>query len=76
MLNHMGAPMLEPLQPPPPHTVIRPIHEQDKIAAIIKGVVRAADAWDLPDAEAAMLFDVPAATWSRMKAGTYQGVLN
>ncbi|MEW7009894.1 antitoxin Xre-like helix-turn-helix domain-containing protein [Lentilitoribacter sp. EG35] len=53
-----------------------PLNEKDQIAAIIKAVVRTADAWDLTNAEAASLFDVPSATWSRMKAGSYKGVLD
>ena len=43
---------------------------------VINGVVRAADAWGLSNAEAAALFDVPIATWGRMKAGVYKGILD
>lgn len=68
--------MLEPIQKAPQQTYVQPIDQQDKIAAIIKGVVRAADAWGLSNAEAATLFDVPGATWGRMKAGTYKGILD
>ncbi|QFT75869.1 antitoxin Xre-like helix-turn-helix domain-containing protein [Ruegeria sp. THAF33] len=68
--------MLEPIQNAPQPAYVQPIDQQDKIAAIIKGVVRTADAWGLSNAEAAMLFDVPTATWGRMKAGTYKGVLD
>jgi len=55
---------------------IQPVAETDQIAAIVNAVVRAADAWGLSNAEAAELFDVPSATWSRMKAGTYKGALD
>lgn len=48
----------------------------EKIAAVIKAVVRIADAWDLTNAETAALFDVPSATWSRMKAGAFKGKLD
>ena len=44
--------------------------------AIITAVVRVAEYWSLSNAEAAALFDVPAATWSRMKAGAYKGRLS
>ena len=50
-----------------------PIQDKCKIAALIKAVVRTADNWSLTNAEAAALFDVPTATWSRMRAGTYKG---
>lgn len=53
-----------------------PLSEKDQIAAVVKAVVRTTDAWELTNAEAASLFDVPTATWSRMKAGTYNGKLD
>lgn len=53
-----------------------PLQDKSKIAALIKAVVRTADSWSLTNAEAAALFDVPTATWSRMKAGTYAGKLD
>ena len=68
--------MLEPIQYAPEHGIVHPVADGDRIAAIVKAVVRAADAWNLSNAEAAALFDVPSATWSRMKAGTYKGVLD
>lgn len=68
--------MLEPIQNTPQQAYIQAIDQQDKIAVIIKGVVRTAEAWGLSNGEAAMLFDVPMATWGRMKAGTYKGVLD
>ena len=55
---------------------IAPLQDRAKIAALLKAVVRAADFWSLTNAEAAALFDVPIATWSRMKAGTYKGMLD
>ncbi len=68
--------MLNPIQYAPEQAIVQPVVEGDKIAAIVKAVVRTADAWDLSNAEAAALFDVPSATWSRMKAGVYKGVLD
>ncbi len=50
--------------------------EPDHVATIVRAVVRAAEAWRLPNAKAAALFDVPTATWSRMKAGTFRGKLD
>ncbi|WP_374755783.1 antitoxin Xre-like helix-turn-helix domain-containing protein, partial [Sulfitobacter mediterraneus] len=68
--------MLEPVQFAPENGSVQPVVEADKIAAIVKAVVRAADAWGLSNTEAAALFDVPSATWSRMKSGTYKGTLD
>ncbi|MEM6932002.1 MAG: antitoxin Xre-like helix-turn-helix domain-containing protein [Pseudomonadota bacterium] len=68
--------MLEPVQYAPEQSIVQPVADRDRIAAIVKAVVRAAEAWNLSNAEAAALFDVPSATWSRMKAGTYKGVLD
>lgn len=68
--------MLKPAQHNLGQGTVQPVAEGDRIAAIVKAVVRAADAWELSNAEAAALFDVPSATWSRMKAGTYKGVLD
>ena len=68
--------MLEPIPHAPQSAYARPIDQHDKIAAIIKGVTRVADAWGLSNTEAATLFDVPPTTWGRMKAGTYKGVLD
>lgn len=53
-----------------------PLQDKAKIAALIKAVVRTADSWSLTNAESAALFDVPTATWSRMKAGTFNGTLD
>lgn len=55
---------------------LTPLSERDQISAVVKAVVRATDAWSLTNAEAAALFDVPVATWSRMKAGAYKGTLD
>ena len=68
--------MLNPVQYASEQTIVQPVAEGDRIAAIVRAVVRAADAWELSNAEAAALFDVPSATWSRMKAGSYRGVLD
>lgn len=56
--------------------IVRPMTERDKIAVLVKAIVRTANAWSLTNAEAAALFDVPTATWSRMKAGSFQGKLD
>lgn len=52
------------------------IGEREKTVAIVKAVVRACDFWELTNAEAAKLFDVPIATWNRMKAGAFNGRLD
>ena len=56
--------MLEPVHDDVWHGKVRRIAERDRIAAVVKAVVRATDAWGLSNAEAAALFDVPTATWS------------
>lgn len=53
-----------------------PLQDRAKIAVLIKAIVRTADSWTLTNAESAALFDVPTATWSRMKAGNYNGTLD
>ncbi len=63
------------------HTLAEPatvalLSQQDRIATVIKAVTRIANAWKLTNAEAAALFDVPSATWSRMKAGSFRGALD
>ena len=68
--------MLQPIQYAPDQNIVQAVAEADKIATIVTAVVRATDAWGLSNAEAAALFDVPSATWSRMKAGAYKGVLD
>lgn len=49
---------------------------QEEDVTIVKAVVKAADLWGLTNREAAALFDVPVATWSRMKAGLFRGKLD
>ena len=68
--------MLESISHAPAQNAVQPVTEAGEIAVIVRAVVRAADAWGLSNAEAATLFDVPSATWSRMKSGTYKGVLD
>ena len=68
--------MLKPIQHAPEEGIVQSVAEEDRIAAIVKAVVRMADAWGLSNADAAALFDVPSATWGRMKAGTYRGILD
>lgn len=60
----------------PQNNGLAPLNERSQIDATVKAVVRIAEAWSLTNAEAASLFDVPSATWSRMKAGTYKGNLD
>lgn len=48
----------------------------DETAIILRAVIRAADAWRLTNQEASALFDVPIATWNRIKAGTFRGRLD
>lgn len=55
---------------------LAPLNERGEIAPVVKAVVRVAGLWNLSNTEAASLFDVPPATWSRMKAGTYKGNLD
>ncbi len=49
---------------------------KDRHATIVKAVVRTCGFWGLTNAESAKLFDVPIATWNRMKAGTFNGRLD
>ncbi len=56
--------------------VVHPIAEKNEIEAIVRAIVRVSEAWKLTNQEAANLFDVPIATWNRMKAGTYRGRLD
>ena len=50
--------------------------KKDQVKTVVEAVVRVAEAWKLTNAEAAALFDVPTATWSRMKAGAFKGNLD
>lgn len=54
---------------------LQPAQSAD-VATIVKAVTRTADLWSLRNADAAALFDVPIATWNRMKAGQYRGTLD
>ena len=47
-----------------------------EVATIVKAVTRAAEFWQLRNADAAALFDVPLATWNRMKSGQFRGALD
>lgn len=58
-----------------PHSVA-PLNDPQRIDAVVRAIVRVADAWSLTNVEAAALFDVPTATWSRMKAGSFRGNLD
>ena len=58
------------LQPAPAREVAR------ETATIVKAVTRAAEFWQLRNADAAALFDVPLATWNRMKSGQFRGALD
>ncbi len=58
------------------HQGIEPIADRDRVAVVVKAVVRTFDAWQLSNVEAAALFDVPPATWARMKSGTFNGSLD
>lgn len=55
---------------------IAPVTDPERISVIVKALVRLADSWSLSNAQAASLFDVPTATWSRMKAGSFKGNLD
>ncbi|MGF1463981.1 MAG: antitoxin Xre-like helix-turn-helix domain-containing protein [Maricaulaceae bacterium] len=50
--------------------------DPQRISTVVKALVRVAEAWSLSNAQAASLFDVPTATWSRMKAGSFKGNLD
>ena len=55
---------------------IGPLSDPKRISTVVKAIVRIAEAWSLSNAEAASLFDVPTATWGRMKAGAFKGNLD
>lgn len=48
----------------------------DQVEVLVRAVVRTVDFWELTGQEAADLFDVPLATWNRMKAGKFKGKLD
>lgn len=60
----------------PLHDGVHPVTDREKIAVLVKAVLRATEAWKLTNDEAAALFDVAPATWGRMKAGTFRGNLD
>ena len=68
--------MLDVVEQKPSFGTVTPLNERDKIEAVVRAVVRTSEAWNLSNQEAAALFDVPIATWNRMKAGTYKGNLD
>lgn len=49
---------------------------EDEARVIIQAVVRTLDLWGLSNREAAELFNVPSATWSRMRANGFKGRLD
>lgn len=68
--------MAEVISFAPEKGAVQPLGERARIDAVVRAVVRAAEAWKLTNAEAAKLFDVPIATWNRMKAETFRGTLD
>ncbi len=55
---------------------ITPLNDSERISVVVKAITRVAEAWELTNSEAASLFDVPIATWNRMKAGSFKGNLD
>lgn len=55
---------------------LAPVSDREQVTVIVAAVVRLAEAWQLPAAQGAALFDVPATTWSRMRGGQFQGSLD
>lgn len=55
---------------------VAPIADREQVSVIVKAVVRAAQHWDLSGQEGAALFDVPQATWDRMKRDAFKGRLD
>ena len=53
-----------------------PIADREQVSVIVKAVVRATEQWGLTGQEAAALFDVPQATWDRMKQDAFKGRLD
>lgn len=49
---------------------------KDEDAVIVKAILRAFSQWELTNQDLADLFDVPIATWNRMKSGTFKGKLD
>lgn len=71
-----GSGKARPLQNISGEGPLTPLADRRRIAVVVKAVARATDAWGLTHLEGAALFDVPVATWSRMKAGSYRGTLD
>ena len=58
------------------HSNATPTSNKDEDAVIIKAVSRAFAHWGLTNQQSADLFDVPIATWNRMKGGAFRGKLD
>ena len=52
------------------------LEKPEEVEVLVRAVARAVEAWNLTGQEASDLFDVPLATWNRMKAGTFKGKLD
>jgi hypothetical protein len=52
------------------------LKNRDQVEVLVRAIVRAFGSWNLTGKEAADLFDVPLATWNRMRAGTFKGKLD
>ena len=55
---------------------VTPIADREQVSVIVKAVVRATQQWRLTGNDAAALFDVPQATWDRMKQDAFKGRLD
>lgn len=55
---------------------VEALADNSEVQVLVKAVVRVADAWSLKNDEGAKLFDVPSATWGRMKSGAFNGRLD
>ncbi|MDB5524838.1 MAG: hypothetical protein JWM58_2601 [Rhizobium sp.] len=51
-------------------------HSPEEVAVIVEAVARAAEHWHITNIQAAALFDVPIATWNRIRAGQFRGILD
>ena len=52
------------------------ISDPEQVATVLAAVVEITRQWQLTDVQARELFDVPSATWSRMKADKFTGILS
>lgn len=50
---------MAPFREIPGDALLGPLRNRDRIAVVVKAVVRAADAWGLTNTEGAALFDAP-----------------